>query len=283
MAIPLGITAFCRIHPCGLERPVDIKAIDARIGRRAPSALAHLTRAVYVPWHRDATTHLPLYDISSEYRDTIRDAQVGGSEFKTKLCLMRKPTGRPGQGDDVGFLVDMDAQGSWVAVRERKLGMGEEALLSMPATMDDDPATIQHDTLTYSMPPPTFPLPSKKTASGLCTYPHFTLTGAPRPLEWQIHPVELGGLCYVLVDTSVPGGMFARDDTIVAVYHHAHFEAALPKCYSEGVLLLHGQPDVEDTVVVASLMRVLRCVRRDEKKEKKSCVGRLRRAWRKLC
>ncbi|KAG9254459.1 uncharacterized protein F5Z01DRAFT_687213 [Emericellopsis atlantica] len=267
MAIPLGITAFCTIHPYALEHPVDIKAIDACIGRRAPSALAHLTRAVYVPWHRDTTTHLPLYNISSEYHRTIRDAQVGGSEFKTRLCLMRKPTGRPGQGD-VGFLVDMDTQGSWVAVSERKLGMGEEAVLSMPTTVEDD-AAIQHDTLTYSMPPPTFPLPSKRTASGLCTHPHFTLTGAPRPLEWQIHPVELGGLCYVLVDTSVPGGMFAGDDTIVAVYHHAHFEAALPKRYSEGVLLLHGQPDVEDTVVVASLMRVLRYVRRDEKKEKK--------------
>jgi hypothetical protein len=128
MAVALPNTPFAGLCPHALAHPVDIKAIDARIGRRAPLSLSNLTRAVYVPWHHNPTTHLPLYNCSTEYHSVIRGAQVGGSEYKTRLCLMKKPTGRPGQGD-VGFLVDFNPPGGWIAVSERKLGMGEEAML----------------------------------------------------------------------------------------------------------------------------------------------------------
>ena len=92
--------------------------------------------------------------------------------------------------------------------------------------------------------------------------------------------MALGSLCYVLVDTTVSGDMFACDNSIIAMYHHANFEADLPKRYSEGVLLLHRQTDVEDTVVVASLMRVLGHVRHAGKRQPR--MGRLRRAWSRL-
>jgi hypothetical protein len=144
----------------------------------------------------------------------------------------------------------------------------------------EDPATIEHDTVTYTLTPKC-PLPSRRTASGLVTYRYFTLAGASCSLQWQVHPTELGTLCYVLVDTSVPGGMFAGDDTIVAMYHHANIEAELPTRYSEGMILLHRTPTgVDDAVVVASLMGVLRYVRGGEKKAPR--MARLRRLWSRL-
>lgn len=132
MAIPLGITSFPTYGTCipygtcgDLERkPPDV--VNKLMGRKLTPTPEHLTRAIYVPYHRHNTTHLPFYNVTKAYKASVGNAPVGGCEFKTRLCLMRKPT-RNTVDVDVRFLINVNDEDNCVTVQERCLGAGHEA------------------------------------------------------------------------------------------------------------------------------------------------------------
>lgn len=158
---------------------------------------------------------------------------------------------------------------------------------SLPQDPEDDISIATSDgDNTYSLST-SYPLPPKAVKNSLVEYPYFSLGSADEKhtgsssLEWQIHPVEQGGLCYTLLDTRLLSRTDSNsrpDAAVRAIYHHAGMEQDLPRRYSEGILLL---PDMgEDAaVVVASLIGLLRRVRgrKQVRLAKKSRLGKLRR------
>lgn len=125
MAVPLGITTFPTYGNCPpfgtyMPRPAS-ELTDQRIGRNVVPRPSHLSRVLYVPWHKADTLHLPLYDVSEAYEQAVGDAPIGGSDFKTRICLMKKPGGTTIDAD-VRFLVDFELEGRSIQVGERCLG-----------------------------------------------------------------------------------------------------------------------------------------------------------------
>ena len=133
MAFPLGVVTF---PPYGTYRmsnkPYDAaNCIDRLIGRSLSPTPRELSRAVYIPWHNRNSSHIPLYDVSSQYHESVGDAAIGGSEFKTKLCLMRKPTANS-IDVDVRYLVWFNREMGFATVEERCLGAnGQQIHLSV--------------------------------------------------------------------------------------------------------------------------------------------------------
>lgn len=154
---------------------------------------------------------------------------------------------------------------------------------SIPQDPEDDSSISTPDkNHTYSLTT-SYPLPAKAVKNTIVEYPYFPLHSQTetelRSFEWQIHPVEHGGLCYTLVDMRLLAKTGAAEDAAVrAIYHHAGMEQDLPQRYSEGILLLPGGRDaVDDAVVVASLFGLLRRVRsrKPAQLSKRSRLGRL--------
>ena len=309
MAIPLGITSFpsygkhIPYSTCSAQDTKPTALVDQLLGRQLRPTPRHLSRAVYIPDHGNNTTHLPLYNVTEGYEAAIGDTPIGGCEFKTRLCLMRKPT-RNTVDVDVGFLVNVHVQGSFVTVQERCLGVGQEAYMyviqvmllhkgerhilkdisrSIPQDPEDDSSISTPDQQHPFSLTTTYPLPAKAVKNTIVEYPYFPLHSQTetelRSFEWQIHPVEHGGLCYTLVDMRLLAKTGTAEDAAVrAIYHHAGMEQDLPQRYSEGILLLPGGRDtVDDAVVVASLFGLLRRVRSRKPAQlpKRSRLGRL--------
>lgn len=131
MAIPVGITSFPSYGSC---LPLDVYTQSSNkisyrtresIDRNLMPTPIHLSRAIYIPYHNSNSTHLPLYNVSRAYESSIGDAPVGGSEFKTRLCLMRKPSHNTVDAD-VRFLVNVEHCSGRATVEERRLGDGAE-------------------------------------------------------------------------------------------------------------------------------------------------------------
>lgn len=81
--------------------------------------------------------------------------------------------------------------------------------------------------------------------------------------RWQIHPVDDGPLRYILVadqhEDDAENG--PQDANVKAIYYHIGNEGSVFAPESEGVLLVPGIDDVNSTMVVASLVRLLALVR----------------------
>lgn len=81
---------------------------------------AHLSKVLYIPNHRDETTHFVVYNITQQYADKLGSFPMGSEDYKVELCLLRKPGGYR-VGDDARFLVDLDSRGSF-SIQERCIG-----------------------------------------------------------------------------------------------------------------------------------------------------------------
>lgn len=77
-----------------------------RLGRKPTPIPDHLTRVLYIPTHKSADIHLPIYDVTQKFTQAVGDAQLGVSLFTTRLCMMKKPAG-DGTDGDVQYLVDL--------------------------------------------------------------------------------------------------------------------------------------------------------------------------------
>ncbi|KAF6806993.1 hypothetical protein CMUS01_14231 [Colletotrichum musicola] len=244
-------------------------SIDNRLGRKLEPTPEHLSRVVFVPTHTDATTHLPLYEISESYRDAVKAEPVGGSNYKLKLALMRKPTG-DGTHGEVRYLVDF-RDGAATVERRVPGGEGEVASVSLPNQGDgsfevesanaDRPSRLS---LAASLPitetEPNHPRSAQKPWFAISHH----ASGATEPcssnLEWQIRPVQHGALRYTLTDSRAAAG---AETVVHAIYHHVGIAFGLPHDYSQGVLLLSEDlSDQAEALAVATLLGLLHQVRR---------------------
>lgn len=97
-------------HVLGSEQQrTKLKAseTDALLGRKPSEIPARLSKVLYIPKHGSSQFHLPLYDVSNEFRKTIGDALIGSSLFTTKLAMMDTPSGE-GTDAEVRYLIDLE-------------------------------------------------------------------------------------------------------------------------------------------------------------------------------
>lgn len=239
-----------RVHPAaGARNRHDSRLsapdqYEALLGRRLAPTPEHLTsRILYVPSHNDKVTHLPVYEFTSEFKETVKDEPIGSSRFKTSFGLMHKPVGDGRDSSSVSYLVDFEplearrsvsgpgsghmrksSSGGVVtraSVQRRMLfGGGAKVGLTIPphpvpgAEVEDVGAvayTITPSSTTTDIPVATsFPLPPTISKFGSSRNTWFTFTipsllDDDKTLQWQVHPVEQGMLRYTLIELPKQG------------------------------------------------------------------------------
>ncbi|KDN66583.1 hypothetical protein CSUB01_10142 [Colletotrichum sublineola] len=268
-----ALPAFGNYHLVHLDGALDV-ALDQSLGRHLKPTPAHLSRVVYVPEHRNATTHLPLYDITECYARAVKTEFIGTNKYKLSLAMMKRPNG-DGTDAEVRYLVDFESGFSKtdVTVERRVPGHnGETVNMYLPREGDGNfrLASLNPSQAIELVVTTSFPVPGTTMHVGAIPvrHPWFTIShtlqdGAvtvPSNLEWQARPTELGTLRYTLVDTAEA----AEDGEpfIHAIYHHMGIAFDLPSDYSEGVLLLSENLNGEaETLAVTTLLGLLRQVR----------------------
>lgn len=82
---------------------------EALLGRKLASTPSHLnSRILYFPSHNDKAAHLPVYDFTKDFKETVADEPIGSSRFKTRFGLMPKPNGDGRGSSEVSYLVDFE-------------------------------------------------------------------------------------------------------------------------------------------------------------------------------
>lgn len=259
-------------------------------------APTYLTRALYLPMHTHNTSHLPIYDISERYFETLGPFLLGERKYKIEFCLLLKPCGDHPE-DDVRYLVDMDSSGLPAIIRERCIGRDVLEVAMQVQTIEcetriaDCPRSSSQGAKEFSLaiqsPTPrpcigarlAYAAPVEPTTDGLTRCPSLELklsapgsnnATPPRFFEWQLHMNNPGSLRYDLIDQSrkSPNG---ENGSTVAIYHHCGFEKGLHVTFSEGVVLLPGAEDpVLDITITSSLLYLLHSVRKQDARVKKS-------------
>ncbi|KAF4774697.1 hypothetical protein HER10_EVM0002549 [Colletotrichum scovillei] len=267
------LPAYGNYHHVQLAEVFDC-ALDQRLGRHLAPTPAHLTRVVYVPNHKDITTHLPLYDYNENYDKAVKEEPIGSSKYKLGLAMMRRPLG-DGTDAQVRYLVNFQKGLEGVAATvERRMPSHNGEIVSLHIPADDNgnfrvaPHSMEQDlqlAVTSS-----FPVPDTKmhAAANPVRHPWFTISQTsrdgsitvPSNLEWQARPTEDGPLRYTLVDTEAESS--GGEPAIHAIYHHVGIGFALPNDYSEGILLLSEDLNGEaEALAIATLLGVLRQTR----------------------
>ncbi|KAK1479605.1 hypothetical protein CCUS01_04734 [Colletotrichum cuscutae] len=268
-----ALPAYGNYHHVQLAEVFDC-ALDQRLGRHLAPTPAHLTRVVYVPNHKDITTHLPLYDYNENYDKAVKKEPIGSSKYKLGLAMMRRPLG-DGTDAQVRYLVNFQQGLEGVAATvERRVPSHDGEIVSLHIPADDNgnfrvaPHSMEQDlqlAVTSS-----FPVPDTKmhAAANPVRHPWFTISQTsrdgsitvPSNLEWQARPTEDGTLRYTLIDTEAE--LSGGEPAIHAIYHHVGIGFALPNDYSEGILLLSEDLSGEaEALAIATLLGVLRQTR----------------------
>lgn len=109
--------------------------LKAREGVPAPDQMrGEACRALYVPKHNGNTKGvLPVYDFTRDYRDKLRDENIGSDKWRYTLSLMSKPQGDGKDGAEVAYLVEVEepnkaAERQVVNVRQRSLDAAQGAI-----------------------------------------------------------------------------------------------------------------------------------------------------------
>lgn len=85
-------------------------------------------RALYFPKHNSNTKGvLPIYDFTHDYRDKLRDENIGSDKWKYTLGLMRKPQGDGKDGVEVSYLAEVEetnkaSEKQVIGIRKRNPG-----------------------------------------------------------------------------------------------------------------------------------------------------------------
>ncbi|KXH45645.1 hypothetical protein CSIM01_09714 [Colletotrichum simmondsii] len=268
-----ALPAYGNYHHVQLAEVFDC-ALDQRLGRHLAPTPAHLTRVVYVPSHKDITTHLPLYDYNDNYDKAVKKEPIGSSKYKLGLAMMKRPLG-DGTDAQVRYLVNFQKGLDGVAATvERRVPSHNGEIVSLHLPADDNgnfrvaPHSMEEDlqlAVTSS-----FPVPDTKmhAAANAVRHPWFTISQTsrdgsitvPSNLVWQARPTEDGPLRYTLVD--IEAELSGGEPAIHAIYHHVGIGFALPNDYSEGILLLSEDLNGEaEALAIGTLLGVLRQTR----------------------
>ncbi|KAK2042609.1 hypothetical protein LZ31DRAFT_623243 [Colletotrichum somersetense] len=271
-----ALPAFGTYHPVHLDQALHF-ALDQSLGRHLKPTPAHLSRIIHIPDHRDATTHLPLYDITESYAKAVKTEFIGSNKYKLDLAMLKRPNG-DGTDAEVRYLVNFESGSSTTDVTvERRVPSHNGEIVKIKAlqafTEGDSNFRLASVNTAHAMElivATLFPVSDTTMHAGAqpARHPWFTISHtlqngavtAPSSLEWQIRPKEFGTLRYTLVDIAE----VAEDGepVIHAIYHHIGIAFALPRDYSEGVLLLSENLNGEaEALAVATLLGLLRQVR----------------------
>ncbi|KAJ5134434.1 hypothetical protein N7448_000547 [Penicillium atrosanguineum] len=263
----------------------------ADIGSTTPS---HLTRVLYIPNHDGSPSHLPIHEITGQYKDTVGNRVMGTASYAVSLGKIPKPhmigdgvatplenaifynvnIDKAGEGDaPLTSVLVVPSSTKSVPIRvETDINNMESAdgkATTITMKRQEDGAVAERPT-TMSASYPIAPLTWRKT---VFVHPYFAFQPPEEEkayFEWQLHPIPYGRLRYTLVrvrgmqstdEPAKPG--LPSDHEILAIYHHIGDGVSLPLPYSEGVLLLSGdlKPETE-TMVVASAFGMLGELRR---------------------
>ncbi|KAJ3941064.1 uncharacterized protein N0V96_008940 [Colletotrichum fioriniae] len=287
-----ALPAYGNYHHVQLAEVFDC-ALDQRLGRHLAPTPAHLTRVVYVPNHKDITTHLPLYDYNENYDKAVKQEPIGSSKYKLGLAMMKRPLG-DGTDAQVRYLVNFQkGLDGFAATVERRVPSHNGEIVSSYVFVERRPnETVVTDIFARHLPADdngnfrvaphsmeqdlqlavtsSFPVPDTKmhAAANPVRHPWFTISQTsrdgsitvPSNLEWQARPTEDGPLRYTLVDTEAE--LSGGEPAIHAIYHHVGIGFALPNDYSEGILLLSEDLNGEaEALAIATLLGVLRQTR----------------------
>lgn len=98
---------------------------DTKLGRSPMQTITHLSRVLCLPRHNDTTTHLPIYEVGSLYRNAMGSTPIGSSSYTIRLCLMQKPR-EDGLNARVAYLVDFsrDEKGGMQICLQRREPIG---------------------------------------------------------------------------------------------------------------------------------------------------------------
>lgn len=86
--------------------------IKKREGIPAPDQMrGDACRALYIPKHNSNVKGvLPVYDFTQDYRDKLRDENIGSDKWTYTLGLMRKPQGDGRDGAEVSCWVEVEGK-----------------------------------------------------------------------------------------------------------------------------------------------------------------------------
>ncbi|CAI7569672.1 unnamed protein product [Penicillium viridicatum] len=277
------------------------RSAGSQIGHPDAAALAHLSRALYIPRHERNTTHLAVHDISAQYAAAKGTLPIGCTQYAVAIGVMPKPQGNGLDDDTVAYNVDFNRQKDEEAVvglvkcrATSSLAAGVELAIS---TIEEEAAILTTDgaNKTEIFLDVAYPIPPSSTRNGIVNHPFFSFQapdtdGGLTTYQWQINPSRNGRLRYTLVRNPAPreAQQEPSDAKIQAVYYHIGLDDSLWLSYSEGLLLLpSGQSSIGENIVVSSALGMLwrlRELHRGKGKigkavEKKSRLGSIKRAF----
>ncbi|KAF9893203.1 hypothetical protein FE257_011626 [Aspergillus nanangensis] len=247
--------------------------IAVHMGREISATPSHLSRALYIPHHDATVSHLPIYDVSFRYADTVGDLPIGTSKYTVKLGMMERPRGDGVDNIAVAHNAAFVRVGNdgpvvgTVQCRGELMAQGPEVEVTIDTADDTACSLLQRDPCRFESrgtPTPVMvshEIPPSKTRVGTFEHPFFTFK-IPGDIDmatfqWQIHPVEHGRLRYTLV-RKASGDNDIPKEQVCAIYHHIGLGASLSLPHSEGVLLLPPRMSSEtEAMVVASTLGFL--------------------------
>ncbi|GIK00851.1 hypothetical protein Aspvir_004880 [Aspergillus viridinutans] len=258
------------------------RSVAASLGRQLSTTPEHLSRVLYIPRHDGTTSHLPLYDVSSQYVEAIGDAPMGSSKYTISLGMMKRPQGDGTDHVPVAYIVNFTAGDKDKTVGTVEYRVQPDSAVTENAEVeltignaDEEACSIKvHSDSAQPIDPVavgvSYPIPPSETKVGKVKHPyfHFRMPFESRmaQFEWQVRPVEHGPLRYTLV--RMPGEETTGESStepeadVRAIYHHIGLGVSMSVSHSEGVLLLPPCTDPKsEAMIVASVLGMLRRVR----------------------
>lgn len=107
--------------------------LKKREGIPAPDHLrANACRALYIPKHNgNMKGVLPIHSFTHDYRDKLRDENIGSDKWRYTLSLMAKP--HDTDSDDIAYLMEVEDRTESVqkVINIRKKGTSAQAQISL--------------------------------------------------------------------------------------------------------------------------------------------------------
>ncbi|VUC24103.1 unnamed protein product [Clonostachys rosea] len=287
MATQFGLSSL----PARVSSPMTyVGSADDLSTYSLASQAPFLTRALYFPSHSNSTTHLPLYNITDSYRESVGDHGVNSAgASRTQLDSIKWPSGNSWD-DDVRFLIDYDPARQVAALTERTLYRDRcEINMSLPSSLDDGfcVRVVAPDQLPLCHVSVSSRASRRTLRRAEPQLPSFVIKGSgPNSpnLEWRARPSESDVVTYELHELYP---LYANKGSVSypkALYQHFHPAGkGNNKAETEGILLLSETLNLgEEAVIISSLVGLLwanrTSIKQSSKKEKKE-VSRFRRIF----
>ncbi|KAK8147951.1 hypothetical protein G3M48_000650 [Beauveria asiatica] len=268
----------------------------------------HLTRVLYIPEHE--APGFPVYESTREFQRVIYESPFGRGElmapplmgsrmFNLRMSVLNRPSGNG--RDNVQYLVGPDTvlgDDGHMSVNVRKRdphNICPDVNVKLPLQDHNFSLTISchKEPADTTLVRAFFPLPDAQSYKTTIFFPYFAFSSRSGHewYQWEVHPIQDGPMRYTLVSNKGRSEDTSRrqEGDIRAIYYHVGRGGSVFQPHSEGILLLPETsvdgPELEEEVVVASLIGVLtrvRSMRYVEKSKKTSSKHRDKPLFKRL-